>query len=301
MTTPDAPGFSGSRRELIRIDMLTQVHGLQDIAFRPGATRSDEDYGLLYLGVGDGGAVIERHAELLQNPRNPWGSIWRIDPLGGDGPTGQYGIPANNPFAVQSSEGYLGEIYAYGFRNPHRFTWLPETGAMLSSCIGQHRVEELNLIEAGANYGWPQREGRFRINYRGDMRPIYALPEDDESLGFTYSLLEIDHDEINAILNGGAYEGQAVTALQGKYLLAGLLHGRVFWVDSAKMTGDAQPLLQELGLRLANGGAEEAELPGNPLLSGNKRVDLRLGHDARQEWYLMTKANGKIFRVLDVE
>ena len=80
--------------------------------------------------------------------------------MGRNSANGQYGIPQNNPFAQNQNTKALGEIYAYGFRNPHRITWT-KSGEMLACNIGHGNIESVNLIMPGHDYGWPIREGTF--------------------------------------------------------------------------------------------------------------------------------------------
>jgi hypothetical protein len=80
---------------------------------------------------------------------------------------GQYGIPKINPFAEDKNA--LGEIYAYGFRNPHRFTWT-RNGEMIAFNVGHANIESIDLIKPGHDYGWPIREGSFLINPYGDLK-----------------------------------------------------------------------------------------------------------------------------------
>ena len=75
---------------------------------------------------------------------------------------GKYGIPAANPFAADQDPSTLGEIYAYGVRNPQRFTWDSRNGNFFLADIGQNIVEEVDLVTAGANLGWNAWEGSFR-------------------------------------------------------------------------------------------------------------------------------------------
>ena len=86
-----------------------------------------------------------------QNTANPLGSLLRIDPAGNNSNNGQYGIPGDNPFA--SSETALNEIYAFGFRNPFRFSFDAATGLLVLADVGQNDIEEVNVIQAGGNYG----------------------------------------------------------------------------------------------------------------------------------------------------
>ena len=294
---PGSDTFTGAQRELMRINMVSQIHGVQEIAFHPYARPGDEDYGLLYIGVGDGGAAGLRLPFLLQDNKRIWGTLLRIDPLGNNSRNGRYGIPSANPYAGQGGDA-LGEIYAMGFRNPHRFSWNPANGQMLATCIGQHMLEELNLVVKGANYGWPEREGTLRMDKAGDLGRLYPLPADDSLYGFTYPAAQFDHDEALAISGGFVYAGAAVPALKGKYVFGGIVGGRLFMLNAATLQPGSLAPIQEIALELENGQpAAWPELTGN-LHTGHNRVDLRIGMDAEGELYLMTKANGKIFRVI---
>src|SRR5690606_15440674 len=96
---PGAFPFAGNHRELFRVDMMTGVHGVQEITFNPLARPQDEDYGLLYIGIGDGGSVGSGYPVAVTSMETPWGKIVRIDPQGSNSKNRQYGISENNPFA----------------------------------------------------------------------------------------------------------------------------------------------------------------------------------------------------------
>src|SRR5690606_7665917 len=101
-----------------------------------------EDYGLLYVALGDGGSAESGFAFLADHQGSKvWSSIMRLDPSGNNSRNAKYGIPANNPFVGQ--EGKAEEVYAYGFRNPNRVFW-DENGKMFATDIGHHNIEELN-------------------------------------------------------------------------------------------------------------------------------------------------------------
>ena len=102
----------------------------------------------------------EGYPLLTHNTEKIWGTILRIDPMGRNSANGQYGIPLHNPFVKNQNTKTLREIYAYGFRNPHRITWT-KSGKMLACNIGQRNIESVNLIIPGHDYGWPIREGTF--------------------------------------------------------------------------------------------------------------------------------------------
>ena len=290
---PSATRFTGTHRELLRINMVTGVHGMQELTFHPTAQAGDDDYGLLYLSVGEGGSTLHGHSELCQNLSRPWGTILRIDPRGTNGPNGQYGIPAGNPYAQDGDDTTLGEIWAYGFRNPHRISW--DTGgqhAMLISGIGEKNAEEINLGVAGANYGWPQREGTFLIDTRADISRPYPLPPNDSALGFTYPVAQYDHDEGNAISGGFVYRGQAVPELRGKYVFGDIVTGRLFYVESDSLRLGQQATIHELGMQVS-GQATDFRTA-----IGINRVDLRFGLGPNQELFLFTKSDGKVRKVV---
>jgi len=190
---PSASTFSGDRREVLRIGFGGQIHGIQQIDFNPEAKPDDEDYGLLYLAVGDGGQGVRNDDP--QNLALPHGKLLRIDPRGSNGASGSYGIPASNPFVGRP--GALGEIYAVGFRDPHRFSWDPGGNhRMFLGHIGEHAIEAVDEITPGANFGWSEREGPFVFD-KTPSHPcdrIFPLPADDEQYGYTYPVAAYDHD-----------------------------------------------------------------------------------------------------------
>jgi Glucose / Sorbosone dehydrogenase len=151
--TPDAASYDGGPpRELLRLEQPFQNHNGGHITFNPLVAARDADFGLLYVGVADGGSGGDP-LDLAQNLNSPFGKILRIDPLGKNSANGKYGIPGANPFANDGKAETLGEIYAYGVRNPQRLFWDSKTGRMFMSDIGQNIVEEISPITAGANLG----------------------------------------------------------------------------------------------------------------------------------------------------
>lgn len=196
MENPNANSFSGKGRELMRINMVSPIHGVQEITFNPLAKAGSADYGLLYIGVGDGGATENGFAFLCNDKTHVWSSVLRINPLGKNSKNGRYGIPASNPFV--KVKGAVGEVYCRGFRNPNRIIWTPD-GKMLITDIGQTQIEEINIGKPGADYGWPEREGTFVMNARGKMNLVYQLPKNEPPTKYTYPVAQYDHDEGNAI------------------------------------------------------------------------------------------------------
>ncbi|MEO8763280.1 MAG: PQQ-dependent sugar dehydrogenase [Ginsengibacter sp.] len=288
---PGAETFSGTSRELLRIDLVTDSHGVQEITFNPLSKAGDKDYGMLYMSIGDGGSVQVGYSFLLQGGRKILGSIIRIDPLGRNSTNGKYGIPAGNPFAGNKSGNVLEEIYAYGFRNPHRITWT-KSGEMLVFNIGQANIESINLIKQGHNYGWPSREGDFLFNPHGDLSKIYPLPANDSIYKFTYPVAEYDHGEGMAISGGCEYWGTSIPQLKGKLLFGDIPTGRLFYLNTADLVQGKHSLVKEWKISITGKQHTLADL------CGTSRVDLHFGRDAFGEVYLLTKSDGKMYKLV---
>ena len=281
-----------SGRELMRVNMVHQFHGVQELTFNPLSKPGDEDYGLLYIGVGDGGSVERGYPFLVHSLDKIWGTIIRIDPAGTNSTNGKYGIPASNPFANDQNPGTVKEIYAYGFRNPHRITWT-RSGKMLATNIGHHAIESLNLIEAGKDYGWPIREGSFVLKPEESMDHLYQLPSDDSSYNITYPVVQYDHDEGNAICGGFEYWGKEVPALRGKYLFGDIPRGELFYVETADLKQGSQASIKKWQVAYRGKTMKLNEL------CGDNRVDLRFGRDYQGELYIFTKPDGKVYRLVE--
>lgn len=289
---PKADQFSGDSRELFRIDMVSGIHGVQEITFDPFAKPADKSYGLLYVGVGDGGCVENGFPDLALSKEQVWGTVLCIDPLGHNSKNGNYGIPASNPFASKAHHQIPGEIYAYGFRNPHRITWTSKHD-MLVCNIGQHHIESVNLVVPGHDYGWPIREGQFLINPAGDINHVYPLPPDDEKYQITYPVAVFDHDEGAAITGGLEYLGNTIPLLKGKYLFGDIPSGRLFLLRVADIRQGAMAPIEEWRVSIDN------QLTSLMEVCGNSRVDLHFGRDASGELYLLTKADGRLYKLIN--
>jgi hypothetical protein len=151
----DATGTTGGRRELLRMGDYASNHNGGLLLFGP-----DEK---LYIGTGDGGGIQDPRRN-GQDLGSLLGKILRIDPRPSGGKP--YGIPDDNPFTDQ--KGARPEIYAYGLRNPWRFSFDAASGALTIGDVGQARFEEIDYVEAdeaaGANFGWSAFEGDVRMN-----------------------------------------------------------------------------------------------------------------------------------------
>ncbi|MEP6682254.1 MAG: PQQ-dependent sugar dehydrogenase [Parafilimonas sp.] len=287
---PNASTFKGTSRELLRINMVTGIHGVQEICFNENAKPGDEDYGLLYIGIGDGGAAENGYAFLANSPQKIWGTILRIDPSKNNSANGKYGIPASNPFVKNKND--LGEIYAYGFRNPQRITWTSD-GKMIVCNIGDSKIESIDVVQKGNDFGWPIREGKFVLHPYGDLTKIYPLPSNDSMYKITYPVAEYDHDEGKAICGGFEYTGKAIPALKGKFLFGDISTGRLFYINMKDIQQGKEAPVKEWQISI-NDSIKNLEQ-----LCGKGRIDLRFGRDADGELYILTKADGKVYKIID--
>lgn len=256
-----------TRREILRIDQPQFNHNGGMLAFGPD--------GLLYISVGDGGAaddVANGHGPTGngQNINTAHGSILRIDPLDplltpdsldAVSANGAYRVPAGNPLV--GVEG-VDEIYAYGFRNPWRFSFDSLNGDLIAADVGQNFVEEIDIVQAGGNYGWNLKEGTFRFDPdTGNVHDgVDGLPE-----SLIDPVAQYDHDEGISITGGFVYRGNAIAELRGKYVFGDFsssffdADGRLLYADLD--TGLIQELIlgtdmRELGLYVKAFGQDAA-------------------------------------------
>ncbi len=186
----------GSYRELFRVKMPVNDHPIKQARFNPYSKPGDEDYGLLYMTHGDSNSQ-HSPGDYPQYLDNALGKMIRVNPLDPDGAgTARYSIPATNPFANYSGttpaghSTVLGEIFAYGFRNPHNFSFNKDDNGnvhILVGNIGRANVEEVDLAVAGGNYGWPKREGPFIEDQVPTQNPS---PPNPGSAGSNYGYIE---------------------------------------------------------------------------------------------------------------
>lgn len=289
---PGSTVFKGTHREILRIDEYSGIHGMQEISFNPRAQPGDSDFGLLYLCQGDGGSVENGHAWIADHhAQRVWSAILRLDPTGRNSNNGQYGIPQTNPWAQDQDPKTLGELYAMGFRNPHRLIWDAQ-GQLLATDIGHKNIEELNAIIPGGHYGWPHREGTFHLDYRNDMSTVFKLTPADSADPYLSPVLQYDHSE------GGAISGGYIInwpSLGDVYICGDIVTGRLFFAPWP-FPADGQPAhFQEWRLRYNN------EITSLRQICDNNRVDLRFGRDAQGHVYILTKADGQVYRIMNYE
>lgn len=297
---PSANTFRGTHREVLRIAFGSYLHGIQQIGFNPTAVPRDDDYGLLYIAAGDGGNGV--NSDDSQTLGIPQGKILRIDPLGTNGAGSGYGIPPRNPFV--GKPGALAEIYAYGLRDPYRFSWdSAERNRMLLASMGEHSIESIYQVQAGDNFGWSRREGPFVFNHE-DRCHVYPLPDHDEQYHFTYPVAAYAHqpppgwpcgrDIGHAIIGGVVYRGQTIPDLRGKYVFGDGVDGRLLYADADQMHPGARRLAKIYELLLLDDTGKQVTMQ---TVAGDPRVDLRFGSDSNGVLYILSKANGKIWTV----
>lgn len=299
-TDPSADTFSGTSRELFRFGFTEQIHAIQQIDFNPTAKPGDDDYGLLYLAVGDGGNGVR--SDVPQDLSTPAGKILRIDPLGTNGPNGQYGIPGTNPWVGQ--DGVIGEIWAIGMRDPHRFSWdAGGTHEMYLGHIGQRAIEAVYEVDRGDDFGWPDVESRLDYQNETQCRLDPMTPE-QAAKGYDFPVASYAHDtpanwSCNAdsghAISGGLVHRGDLPGLYGKYVFGDLVEGKVFYTDAAQMRDDRDREATVREMQLFTTDGKRVRMPD---LVGDGRIDLRFGTDADRNLYLLAKANGTIWKVV---
>ena len=222
-----------SERILLAFDKPQFNHNGGHLEFGPD--------GFLHIATGDGGSSNDnaaghtggapgspaaRPTDALGNSqdlRRLLGKILRIDPLGRNSDSGQYGIPGSNPFAF-AFDGERPEIWAYGLRNPWRFsfdTGPGSTGRLFAADVGQGEIEEVDLIVRGGNFGWRNREGTFA--------PDFSLGAPDPGVPLIDPIAQYAHPGVvkgspplpqygTSITGGHVYRGSALAALRGVYV-----------------------------------------------------------------------------------
>ncbi len=179
--------------------------------------------GYLYFASGDGGSAGDPQGN-AQNLTNLLGKILRIDVDRTENGLA-YAIPADNPFLSSGSARH--EIYAYGLRNPWRFSFDVQTNVLWAGDVGQNEIEEIDIIENGGNYGWNTLEGTRcfeadTCDTNGLIAPVF---EYDQTAGD------------RSITGGYVYRGQLIPSLQGLYIYGDFVSGRI-WGLSTNLGGE---------------------------------------------------------------
>jgi glucose/arabinose dehydrogenase len=223
---------------------------------------------MLYIGTGDGGGGGDQHPYPgnAQNLHSLWGKILRINPKKSG--SHAYTIPKGNPFRTRGG-GVRHEIYAYGFRNPWRWSFDRRTGDMVIGDVGEHAVEEIDFRKRGTargkNFGWRVWEGRQRYQVGQHAVGPVVFPQ-------------ITHNHAQgwcAIIGGYVVRDLALKALTGRYLYSDECEGRIW---SAKLT--------------------QARATSNAPIAGLGRVGAvsSFGQDRRGRVYVAT-SDGPVYRL----
>jgi glucose/arabinose dehydrogenase len=209
-------------------------HNGGQIAFGPD--------GYLYIALGDGGSGGDplNHG---QNRSTLLGSILRLDvDSSSDTP---YSIPNDNPF-IGNLNDYREEIFAYGLRNPWRFSFDFMTGDLWAADVGQNKIEEIDIITNGGNYGWKIMEGSL----------CYSPTTGCNETGLITPIFEYSHDIGNSITGGYVYRGSLLTTLYGYYIYADYGSGRI-WALSYTDSTVQNYLINDTSLNIVSFGVDQ--------------------------------------------
>jgi hypothetical protein len=289
---------AGTERVLFHVAKPQVNHNGGQIAFGPD--------GYLYVGIGDGGGAGDTgfgHTATIGNAQdttNLFGAILRIDVDSGD----PYGIPASNPFATSTTA--RPEIYAYGFRNPWRFSFdagSGGTGQLLVGDVGQALVEEVDLVVLGGNYGWNLKEGSLCFSAANPSVPLaFCTNTGFDGSALRAPILEYRHTDTtgapfgSAVVGGYVYRGAALPGLAGVYVFG----------DYSIGSGGGKVLTA----KQQTGGTwsfEEVKIAGTS--DGRLgRYVLAFGRDAAGELYVLTRggsgpagASGAVDKIVGFE
>ncbi|WP_207232098.1 PQQ-dependent sugar dehydrogenase [Corallincola spongiicola] len=204
--SPDDPNRfeEASEHILLTVEQDYRNHNGGMLVFGP------DDY--LYVGLGDGGSAGDPHHR-AQDLSQLLGKILRLDVLGRAAP--------DNPFAAV--EGARDEIWAYGLRNPWRFSFDRKTGDLWAADVGQNSREEVNKIVRGGNYGWRWFEGNHS----------YQLDEDSYKHKVIMPVVDYSHQLGQSVTGGYVYRGARFPQLNGWYLFGDYVSGRLWALDTA--------------------------------------------------------------------
>ena len=224
-------GDDGSELVILEFDQPNTNHNGGQLRFGP------DNY--LYIGVGDGGGSGDPD-ENGQDRRTLLGNILRLD-VSAAAPGSPYTIPADNPF-VGNTDDYREEIYAWGLRNPWRFSFDSGTGDLWVGDVGQGRLEEIDIVEKGKNYGWNTMEASLCFDpMNGCNQANLELP-----------IFEYNRDNDDKSITGGfVYHGQQLQGLVGKYIYGDFVSSRIWALEFNNGVAINNTLLVDEGFGVA--------------------------------------------------
>ena len=201
--------------------------------------------GYLYIALGDGGSGGDPQGN-GQNTATLLGSILRID-VSSASEDERYRIPPDNPFV--GTPGSKGEIWAYGLRNPWRFSFDMATGLLWAGDVGQAGWEEIDLIQRGLNYGWKVMEGAH----------CYAPSTGCNESGLQFPLVEYNRSDPNcAVVGGYVYRGAETPSLTGAYVYGDYCAGTVWGLRYDGLSVNEHVLLADSGLLITSFGQDQS-------------------------------------------
>jgi hypothetical protein len=312
---PAAATYDGDApRELMRWHRPFPNHNGGQLGFNPTAGRGSADYGLLYIGNADGGAGGDP-MNMAQNLGSTFGKILRIDPLGagGQGPrdrsiisaNGKYGIPKDNPFVNDNDPATLGEIYAYGARNPQRFAWDSKTKVLYMADIGQGIDEEVTPVPKGGNLGWRVWEGSHRFvngsevsleGPRSDPKVVYPVVE--------YAQSDPLLQNSAAVTMGYVYRHNRLRALRNLLLFGDNPSGEMFYVNADKLPPNGgQDAIRRIVFTVNDQTKTLLDLVKEKTAEQGKkpptRADLRYGEGPDGRIFILNKWDGVIREIVN--
>jgi glucose/arabinose dehydrogenase len=292
--TSEGSADPGSKTRLLELPQPQSNHNAGSVAFGPD--------GYLYVGTGDDGGANDVGTGHVENwydenaggngqdvTENLLGSILRID-VDAEGEDAAYGVPADNPLVGQDG---LDEQYAWGFRNPWRFSFTD--GEFYVADVGQNRFEEVNLVEAGGNYGWNVREATHCFDPENPGSPPGSCPtETDDGQPLRNPIVEYAHDGEQlsgaSVIGGYRYTGDALPGLDGAYVFGDWqMNGRLF---VARPPGDDGSTDGDGGSTGGKGlwATSTVDLAGGE--DGPRQYLLAFGRDHDDELYVATTDSG---------
>jgi glucose/arabinose dehydrogenase len=230
-TDPDLAD-PASERILLTVDQPFTNHKAGQLAFGPD--------GFLYFGLGDGGSGGDPLGN-GQNLQTLLGKMLRIDVDG----TQPYTIPPDNPFV---GSGGRQEIWAYGFRNPWRFSFDRTTGRLFCADVGQNQFEEVDIVQRGGNFGWNIMEGLHCFNPSSGCNMT----------GLILPIAEYDHSEGIAVIGGYVYRGTAIPDLVGKYVFGDFGSGTIWTLTEGPPGTWARATLLSSGRNISSFGQDDS-------------------------------------------
>jgi glucose/arabinose dehydrogenase len=229
-------GDENSEQIILEVQQPYSNHNGGQIAFGPD--------GYLYIALGDGGSGGDPSGN-GQNRATLLGSILRIDV---DSPSDgkEYSVPADNPF-VGNAQGYREEIWAYGLRNPWRFSFDPVTDWLWAGDVGQSSREEIDIIEKGGNYGWNVMEGS----------QCYSPSSGCDQTGLELPLLDYGRNLGYSVSGGFVYRGSELPELAGAYIYGDYGSGRIWALEYDGVGEAVRTELLDTSLSISSFGVDD--------------------------------------------